>query len=92
MAYVEKPATYQAIQWDGTNEQDCLDFAVSYLVQYPGEPPYRDTSTDDIVQPHTGRAAVNDWLVSGPQWGANQWNAPGRILTATDFADQYEAQ
>jgi hypothetical protein len=88
MTYSQNAPFYEAVQWDGTNAQDCVDFAAEWFIQYPSEPPYHDTTTEQIVCPHTGVANLSDWLVFGGMWAGGPFPQQGMPMILDDATFQ----
>lgn len=92
MKYVIVPATSDVIQFDGTNVQECLDFASQWFAGFPGEAATYDEQNQVITTARGYAVNVTDWMVAPPIWGNLQTGGSAEIVSDALFQLKYAQQ
>ena len=70
MSYTQNVPVIDAVmQFNGTNVQECLDFADQWFSGFPGETATYDEETNLITTARGYQVSVTDWMVGLAFWG-----------------------
>jgi hypothetical protein len=103
MSYTMRRPTYEAIQWDGENVDDCQAFHLQWFSQPPppppwqsdpGSPPFAHDADAHTLTIHPGYTlAVGDWMVNGGTYPPDQaWAGTPEVVSADQFSVKYSLQ
>lgn len=91
MSYTRNNADYEAIQWDGNNQQEVSDKVQEYfLFDAPSSVDGSDNLVFDLsVSSVNTILPLNGWFVYGGKWGTLATNEQPEFLTDGDFQQKY---
>jgi hypothetical protein len=95
MSYIQKAPSFDAIQWNGSNQTAVLAWLSTRETEELTASTWTDEENENsLIVRGTSYfnlfAPLNNYIVHGPRWGSYVQQAGYQMRTPAEFADQFE--